>query len=248
MNTAAGLSLCVLCAALVARGAEPEVRVINFAEGKWDRAAWTSLRTLGQDEPRVLAQNADSIGTTEATFRKDDYSKERDNAILITDTGTIEGQIEVTFTMGTGFNKTSSPGVVISPVVADGVMEKGISVFVAPYAVVAWLQEADHEKNRMRPTHMAQITRWTDPEARHVLRCRYSAKQKAVAIQVDDSDVLVFRFLGHKTLSRFAADINSTIGVWGCHGTCAFYEVKILKEGTLPFEVRSKPEKQEKAK
>lgn len=68
MKTAIALSLCLLCAATLARAAEPEVRVINFAEGKWDKAAWTPLRTLGQDQPRVFTQTPEALITTAETF------------------------------------------------------------------------------------------------------------------------------------------------------------------------------------
>ena len=238
---ASWVSLCLgLVCALEA--AEPQkVRVVNFAEGKWDRAAWQVVRMVNQQEPRTFTQHADSLGVTMASFKEKDYSKERDNALLITDTGATECQIEVTFRMGEGFNKTSSPGIVVSPVIADGVMERGIGVFVGYYALAVWLEDHDAGKKRVTYAHMGQLARWTDPAKKHVLRCRYSQKQKSIALQIDDSDVLVFQFVGHPGLSKVDLSLNSLVGIWGCHGVCNFYEVKIIEGGSLPFLVRTKP-------
>jgi len=217
-------------------------RTVSFAEGKWDPSQWQVVRMVNQQEARTFTQNADSLGMTMASYQKGDYGKERDNALLVTDTGTTEGQIEVTFRLGEGFNKTSSPGILLSPVIVDGVMERGIGVFVATYAMAVWLEDHDASKTRVTYAHLAHLSRWNDPEKKHVLRCRYSKKQKSIALQIDDSDVLVFQFVGHPKLGKVDLEVNSLIGIWGCHGVCEFYEMGITRGGSLPFFTRTKPE------
>ena len=219
-------------------------RTVSFAKGEWDPTQWKVIRMVNQEEPRTFTQNADSLGMTMDSYRDRDYSKERDNALLVTDTGTTEGEIEVTFRMGKGFNKSSSPGILVAPVIVDGVMERGIGVFVATYAMAVWLEDHDEAKKRVTYAHMAHLARWNDPAEKHVLRCRYSKKQRCIALQIDDSDVLVFNYVGHPKLNKVDLDINSLIGIWGCHGVCEFYEVKFRKGGNLPFFVRTKPSDQ----
>jgi len=211
-------------------------RVVSFAKGRWDPKEWTAVRQPNQEEPRAFTQNADSLGVTLDSFKPDDYHKERDNAILVTDTGTDEGQVEVTFQGGKGFNKTSSPGIIISPQITDGVVTKAIGVFVAPYGFVGWMYTPGDQTRPLQYKFVGQLGRTFDPDKPHVLRCRYSKRRRSVALQVDDSDVLVFKFLGQPGIGAFDLDVNSKIGIWGCHGVCDFYEMKILKEPTLPFD------------
>ena len=241
-----GLLLCLLPVVCLAEreGTDAPIseRTVSFAKGKWDPTQWKVIRMVNQEEPRTFTQNADSLGMTMDSYRDRDYSKERDNALLVTDTGTTEGEIEVTFRLGKGFNKTSSPGIVVSPVIVDGVMERGIGVFVATYAMAVWLEDHDEAKKRVTYDHMANLSRWNDPEKKHVLRCRYSKKQQSLALQIDDSDVLAFQYVGHPKLSKVDLELNSLIGIWGCHGVCEFYEVKFRQPGTLPFLMRSKPD------
>jgi len=216
-------------------------RVVSFAKGKWDKSKWKVVRMVNQEEPRTFTQNADSLGMTMDSYKEGDYNKERDNALLVTDTGTTEGEIEVTFRLGKGFNKTSSPGILVSPAIVDGVMERGIGVFVATYAMAVWLEDHDETKKRVTYDHMANLARWSDPEKKHVLRCRYSKKLRSLALQIDDSDILAFQYVGHPELSKVDLELNSLIGIWGCHGVCEFYEVKFRQPGSLPFLVRENP-------
>lgn len=219
----------------------PAARFINFAPGGWNPSEWVSVRMVNQQEPRTFTQKAESVGVTTASFQADDYAKERDNALLVYDTGTAEGEIEVAFGMGPGFrpNSYSCPGICLFPVVRDGVMESGISVFVAASRMAIWFQYA--EGNVTRYAHLGQLARWTDPAKRHVLRCRYSKKQKSIALQLDDSDVLVFQFVGNPRLSYLRDEIGSKIAIWGCHGACDFYQVRVTEGGSLPFFVPSPP-------
>jgi hypothetical protein len=211
-------------------------RVISFAEGKWDRGEWTVLRQPNQKEPRSFAQNRDSIGMAMAGYKPDDYGNETDNAILAIDTGMTEGQVEITLKAGEGFNKSSTPGIVICPQIVNGVMEKGIDVFIAPYGFAGWMYTPGDAARPLRYTFVGQLGRTLAPDQTHVLRCRYSKKRKALALQVDESDIFVVKFVGHPTLGVFPLEMNSTFGIWGCHGVCQFYQMKILPEGTLPFD------------
>ena len=223
---------------------QPAERTISFAKGKWNPQDFRPVRMANQETPREFTQSADFIGVTKESFRKDDYDKERDNAVILTDTGTTEGEIEVAFRLGKGFNGYSAPGILISPVVKDDVVEKAIAVFVGDYAVAVWPVESDREKKLVTYAHLAQLARRTDPERRHVLRCRWSKEQKSVAIQVDDSDVMAFQFIGNKTLSKVDMELNSQVCLVGCHGVCEFYEMKIRNGGTLPFIAQRTAERQ----
>lgn len=215
-----------------------DIRIISFSKGKWDQSKWFPVRQPNQQKPRLFLYHADSIGTTLESFEKDDYNQEKDNAILVTDTGLTEGQIELTFKAGAGFRKGSysCPGIAISPVIVDGIAIKMIGVFVASYGVVPWMYTAGTQKQPCRYIAMAAICRSIDMTKKHLLRCRFSKKRKAIALQIDDSDVLVFKYLGNPKIGRFNLEVNSKIGIWGCHGVCDFYEMKILTEPTLPFD------------
>ncbi|MDP6358958.1 MAG: hypothetical protein QF473_27815 [Planctomycetota bacterium] len=218
-------------------------RTVSFARGKWDASKWKSIRMVNQKEARVFNQNDESLGVTKESFRKGDYNRERDNAILVNDTGLEEGEIAITFRMGDGFNKNSTPGLLVSPVIEDGVMKRGIGVFVSTYGMVVWLMEHDEKEERVTYKHLGQLTRWTDIEGKHALRFRFSKKQKILAFKIDDSGILVFRFIGNPRLSKTDLNINGIAGIWGCHGVCDFYEMKIERGGSLPFFIRTKPDK-----
>ena len=205
---------------------------IHFARGQWDTNRWTALRMVNQEKAVPLMQFDDAIGTTTNTFSETDYNKERDNALFVYDTGLSDGQVEVSFSL----DRRSSPGICISPRIKGGVMDGGIGVFVATYAVVAWYEYA--EGDQMRYIHLGQLARWTDPAKKHVLRCRFSQKTRNLAIQLDDSDTMVFQFVGNPQLSHIPLELNSLVALWGCHGAGAFHEMKVRGPGTLPFLVR----------
>lgn len=236
-NLAAIVAVCLLSVAgSRADDTNWQVRTISFAAGKWDRTEWKEVRQLNQDEPRHFTQNADSLGMTMENYRKTDYHDETDNAILTIDTGLTEGQVEITFKSGEGFNKGATPGIAISPYIVDGVAVKMMGFFVAEWGFAGWYYTPGGDGRPLRYKAVAQQCHASPLNQKHVLRCRYSRKRKAVAIQIDDSDVMVVTFIGHPTLGSFDLDINSTVGIWGCHGECEFYEMKILKEPTLPFD------------
>ncbi|MEO6053641.1 MAG: hypothetical protein ABIP97_06485 [Chthoniobacterales bacterium] len=234
----------LLC--LTASASEDAATTISFASGKWNASQWTPVRLPNQEKAVPLIQKPTSIGTTEASFSETDYGKERDNALSLYDTGILEGQVEVTLGLGKGFGNFSSPGVCISPTVKDGNFVSGIAVFVGTYAVAVWYEYA--EGDVMKYKHLAQITRWSDPTKQHVLRCRFSKKKQCISINIDNSDILTFEFVGNLRLSNIPQEINSTIALWGCHGVSDFYTMTILdaykmqgEEGLLPFFMRTDP-------
>jgi hypothetical protein len=202
---------------------------IDFARGKWDTNRWTAMRMVNQEKAVPMTQFDDSIGTTTNTFSEADYNKERDNALLVYDTGLPEGQVEVTFSL----DKKSSPGICISPRIKGGVVDGGIGVFVATYAVVAWYEYT--EGDQVRYIHLGQLARWTDPAKKHVLRYRFAPKGRDLAIQLDGSDVMVFQFVGNPQLSHIPQELNSLVALWGCHGACTFHAMTVRGPGTLPF-------------
>jgi hypothetical protein len=224
-----------LAAGAAAPTGTPDI-VISFAAGQWDTNRWQPVRMINQERPISFTQYADRIGTTTNTFTPADYSKERDNALLVYDTGSADSEIEVAFGLGWGFSRHSSPGVCLSPRIRDGMFESGIAVFVGTYAVVIWYEYV--EGGRTRYAHLAQLARRNDPAQKHVLRCRFSKAARSVAVKIDDSDVLVLQFVGDSRLSYVPHEINSLVALWGCHGACDFYEMKVRRNGTLPFLVR----------
>ncbi|MEO8826684.1 MAG: hypothetical protein ABI443_12670 [Chthoniobacterales bacterium] len=226
----------------------PKENVISFAKGKWDSAQWLSLRLPNQEHAVPLVQNPSSLGTTDATFTETDYGKERDNALLQYDMGTSEGQIELTFSLGKGFNHYSSPGICLFPKVKDGTFETGIAAFVSSYGMDLWYEYG--EGSVMKYRNIGQLARWTTPFEKHILRCHFSKAKRSIALQVDNSDIVVFLFVGDPRLSFIPQEINSLIALWGCHGVCDFYSLKIIDAqktpdapGLLPFYAKDPSEK-----
>ena len=211
--------------------------VISFARGAWDPAKWTPARLANQAAPPPFAQLEGAIGTTMDTFTRDDYNAERDNSILLYDLGATEAEFAVTLTIGQGFGGYACPGLCIAPVVKDGVVTSSLAVFVADYTLAAWYQTTAPDGKTVRYQHLVQLGRWTDPTRSHVLRCRISKKEASVALKLDDADVIVFSFIGNPTYGSIGQEVNSLVGLWGCHGACAFQRMTITTPGTLPFMV-----------
>ena len=97
------------CLASITKAADEATTTISFASGKWNPAQWTSIRLPNQEKAVPLIQNPNSIGTTKDSFSEVDYGKEQDNALSLYDTGTLEGQIEVTLGSGKGFGEVLLP-------------------------------------------------------------------------------------------------------------------------------------------
>jgi len=223
---------------------EAKVTVIKFDKGAWDPAKWTPVRMANQAEAKKLVQLDGAIGATLDTFTPADYNAEVDNAIALYDLGTTEAEIAVTFTMGknVGGNGFSCPGLCISPVVKDGMVVSSIAVFSASYTLCVWYQTTGADGKTVGYRHLVQLGRGFDPAKPHVLRARISKKEGSVAIKMDDTDVLVISFIGNPNYGSVPDPVNSLIGLWGCHGECAFREMTITEPGALPFMVQT-PEK-----
>lgn len=208
--------------------------VVSFMPDKWNKAPWTPIRMANQSEPFQFAQFDDGIGTDTNTFTHNDYSKECDNALLLYDTGLENAEVSVIFSMRKGSSAPSSPGIGISPLIENGVFKSGLAVFVARYGMVVWYEYTDETGNKVQYKHLAQLTRHSDPTLRHELRFRFNQKAGDLGISLDDSEPLVFRFVG-KRLSNIPQPLNSQFALWGCHGASIFHEVKIIPGGALPF-------------
>ena len=224
----------VVGSCVAAAGADAKAegdRIITFGAGGWEPAKWTPLRLPAQETAVPLVQKDGCIGT--GSFSKEDSKKGTDHALLMTDSNTTEGEIEVTFSIGKEHG--AAPGVFLSPTCEDGVLETAIGIFVADYTMAVWKVDRDTESGKTKYVHLARFARWQEPEVKHVLRCRYSKKMRSMAMRIDDSDVLMLRFPKHQ--------INSRIGIWGCHGTCNYYRITICKPGTLEWAGR-RPEGQ----
>jgi len=222
-------TLLVLCVALTGclaahlALADAEERTVSFAQGAWDPAEWTPLRLPLHPEVQTFEQRPDSLGTN--SFTAEQVKEHLDNVLLMTDSGTDEGEFEVAFRIGP--EKGTAPGVFLSPTWSGDALETGIAVFVADYTMAVWLVSTNPETRATEYEHLVRLARWQDPSVEHVLRCRYSKARRMVALQVDDSDVVILRFSEH--------EINSRIGIWGCHGTCDFYRLTMRPGGTLPW-------------
>lgn len=83
---------------------------------------------------------------------------------------------------------------------------------------------------------MTQLGDKFDSAQPHVLRCRISQKKAAVALKLDVADVVVLSYIGNDTYGSVATPVNSLIGLWGCHGACAFSQMTITPGDSLPFE------------
>jgi len=236
--------ICCLCA-LPLWAEEAKVTVIKFTEGAWDPAQWTPARMANQAEAKRLVQLDGAVGTTLETFSKADYNAEVDNAIALYDLGTTEAEIAVTVTMGknAGGRGYACPGLCVSPVVKDGMVVSSIAVFVADYTMAVWYQTTGADGKTVCYRHLVQLGRWSDPAKPHVLRCRISKKEQSVAFKLDDADVVVLSFIGNPNYGSVPDSVNSVIGLWGCHGECAFREMTVTTPGTLPFIVRTEEKK-----
>jgi len=225
MRTKRAFLLCLVVTAGVTGlcADEGKGRTICFAKGQWQASEWTPVRLIEHESTATLAQKADSVGT--GAFTKEERKKRLDNVLLMTDSKATEGEFTVTFRIGK--EPGTAPGFFLCPVVKEGVLQKAISIFVADYTMAIWLAEADPASGKTQYTHLVRTATYQDPSVKHVFRCRYSKKRKSVAVRLDENDVLVLRFPD--------LEMNSLIGIWGCHGTCDFYDITIQEGGTLPW-------------
>ena len=194
--------------------AEPTASGTLFRKGAWVKDKWSSIRLIEQKESRTFRQRDTSIGND--SFSNEDIEKGIDNIILVTDTKNSKATIELVFSMGA--EEGAAPGFVLSPEIRDGVLVKGIAIFVAAKRMAVWKVSADTASQRTDYKFLVQINRLSNPGAKHKLKCSYAENGNAT-IKLDQSDSLSFRFRDHK--------MNSLVGIWGCHGTCDFYEMRV---------------------
>ncbi len=214
--------------ALSAAQAGKKEMAVSFARGKWDASRWTPLRLPHQTAPRAFVQKDDCIGTQ--GFSRAEIKQGLDNVLLMTDVGAKEGEFAVTFRIGPPHG--TAPGVFLLPVCKGDALQQALAVFVADYTMAVWEVGVDPKTGKTTYKHLVRLARWQDPGAPHVLRCRFSARSKKVALQIDDSDVVVLR-LPNMTF-------NSKVGLWGCHGVCDYYRFTFTRAGTLPWSGRPK--------
>jgi len=211
--------------------ARADQRTVSFAEGQWDAEQWTPLRLPSYDTTPAFVQQPDCLRA--GPFTREQVKAHLDNVLLMTDTGTDEGQFEVEFRIGPEHG--TAPGVFLSPTLDGDALTGGIAVFVADYTMAVWRVGTDPDTLETGYEHLVRMNRYQDPAVRHVLRCRYSKARRSIALQIDDSDVIMLR------LPEF--EINPRIGIWGCHGTCDYYRVTMTTEGTLPWAAEPPDEK-----
>ena len=221
----------VLAMSAIAFAGENAVETITFAKGSWDESNWTPLKLPHQASTLTFIQKPDCLGTK--SFTKEESKQGLDNVLLMTDTSTTEGEFADTFRIGP--ERGTAPGILLSPTYKDGVLQTAICAFVADYTMAVWRAWTDPEAGKTKYTHLVRLARWQDPAVKHVVRCRYSRKRRQVALQIDDSSVVVLRTPDH--------EINSRIGIWGCHGTCDYYTLAITKGGSLPWSGKAPEEK-----
>lgn len=188
--------------------------VTHFAEGAWKQDDWSSVRLVEQRVARTFIQRDTSIGNN--SFSEEDIQNGVDNILLVTDTKKAAATAELVFSIGE--EAGAAPGFILAPHIENGVLINGIAIFVASKRMVVWNISADTTAKETNYDFLAQLNHLSDPGAKHTLKCNY-AKNGNVTITLDQSDSLSFRFRDHR--------MNSLVGIWGCHGSCDFYEMNI---------------------
>lgn len=213
--------LCI-CAMLLTATTFASDLTIDFAKGKWDKSKWTAIKVLPQKQPLDFQQenNCISVDVTEEQVKA-----KIDNAVMVTDTGNASGQFDVTFSIDG--KRGTAPGILISPQIKNGVLEKAIAIFIAEYAVVIWMAEKNKAGDGMNYTQLARFVRYQAPQKKHTIYVSYQQRLNNLAIKIDDSSIIGLRTPGLK--------INSLVGIWGCHGKCSYYKAVISKKATLPL-------------
>ncbi|MCC7300994.1 MAG: hypothetical protein IT583_07940 [Verrucomicrobia bacterium] len=194
---------------------------VSFATAKWNPDQWTPIRLPHQKTLRTFIQRDESLGTEK--FPADEIKAHLDNVLLMADTGTGEGEFEVVFSLSE--EKGTAPGIFLSPVLKDGVLDTSLAIFVASYTMAVWSTEIDPVAGETKYKHLVRMNRWNEPNRKHVLRCRYSKSRSAVLIRLDQADTIMIKDI----------PVNSRIGIWGCHGPCDFYSVSFIQNPVLEW-------------
>jgi len=170
------------------------------------------------------------------TLPKERVQSGDDNILMVTDCLKASGEIVVEFEADGGRN--TAPGICLFPSAADDqTLRGGIAVFVASYTMAVWQIELDDAEKITRYKLLGMTVRWFDPEKRHTLRCRFGGN--SVVVSVDGSDPAHYWlqpwFPAKKNPPESFVKANAKAGVWGCHGKCKFYSMRILEKPTLPL-------------
>lgn len=197
----------------------------NFARGQWARDHWTAVRLIDQGavgrEQFRQADDAVEVGP----FTPEQKKVFNDNVMLMTDTGLSDGEVALTFSLGEG--RGAAPGLFLPSRVEDGIVKEGVGIFVASYTMAIWRMSVDEEKGKTQYVSLARFANWTTPNDKHVLTVRWSKAGKRMAVQVDDSSVLV--------LQGLTDVVDGRVGIWGCHDVCRFYKMSVTTRPTLPW-------------
>jgi hypothetical protein len=101
-----------------------------------------------------------------------------------------------------------------------------------------WQVELDNVEKITRYKLLGMTVKWFDPSVRHTLRCRFGGND--VAVSLDGSDPAYYwlqpwlpPFKDGAAKSCEHVKANAGIGIWGCHGRCKFYSLKVLDKPTL---------------
>lgn len=219
----------LLCALALPLGAA--TGEVSFARGQWDTNRWTALRLPHQKSLREFVQREASLGTQ--AFTAAEIKAQLDNVLLMTDTGTAEGEFAVTFALAADHG--TAPGIFLAPTVKEGVLDAAIAVFVASYTMAVWTAQADPATGATQYKHLVRVNRWTEPNQKHVLRCRYSKSRNSVVLRLDQGDPVLLRDVGLTP--------NALIGIWGCHGPCDFFSISFPPKPTLEWSASAPQQK-----
>lgn len=190
---------------------------VNFARAQWDRSAWVPLRLPHQQAPCELVQRDESVGTE--AFTREETKQQLDNAVLMFDTGATEAELQVVFTIGP--QKGTAPGFALFPTFEGDELQTAIGIFVADYTMAVWRATKDAEAGKTVYQHLARLNRTNEAGPKHTFICVYSKKRRSIKMRVDDSDELEVRLDDQ--------EVNSRVALWGCHGVCDFFELKLWR-------------------
>lgn len=217
---------------------------IEFSKDKWKDSDWKYLKVHPskplpdglEPESGIFNQEAGCI-TTE--FTQAQVSSGNDNALMIIDGINAVGEIIMEFEMDGG--KGTAPGVCLFPTYdSNMVLENSIAIFTASYTTAVWLVKLDKAAGITRYKLLGMTVKWFDPFKRHTLRCRFGGN--SIVVSVDDADPVHYWLQPwFPAIENTEADDgvmiepNGKIGLWGCHGKCKFYSLKVSEKPSLPL-------------
>ena len=216
----------------------------DFTEGKWEKAEWKYIKVWPfkaqpagfKLETVSFTQEKDCLSVG---FPKENVGSGDDNTLMVTDCLNASGEVVLEFKADGGHG--TAPGICLFPSHGDDlVMQKGIAVFVASYTMAVWQVELDDVEKITRYKLLGMTVKWFDPSKKHTLRCRFGGN--SVVVSVDGSDPAHYwlqpwfpPFKDAAARPGESVKANAKVGIWGCHGKCKFYSLKVLDKPTLPL-------------